>query len=204
MGNVIGYARVSTLQQKVDGNSLDVQRDAIIEKYPDAKIVEEAYTATKKGVREKFDAVIEELKAESDSTLVVYKLDRFARTVREGLEVIEELLEHNVVVDILNIGKIDNTPLGKLLVSVMLSIAEFEASQIRERCQEGKLRAKMTDPDFRDGRAPKYTSEQISHALSLLDGGNSYSIVSKKTGISVSTLTRAKRRAKAMVTENQE
>ena len=204
MGNVIGYARVSTLQQKVDGNSLDVQRDAIIEKYPDAKIVEEAYTATKKGVREKFDAVIEELKAESDSTLVVYKLDRFARTVREGLEVIEELLEHNVVVDILNIGKIDNTPLGKLLVSVMLSIAEFEASQIRERCQEGKLRAKMTNPDFRDGRPPKYTSEQISHALSLLDGGNSYSIVSKKTGISVSTLTRAKRRAKAMVTENQE
>jgi len=194
MGKKIGYARVSTIRQKNEGNSLDVQKEAILIKYPDAKVVEEAYTATKKGVREKFDAVIEELKQEPDSTLIVYKLDRMARTVREGLETIETLLDCDVTVDILNLGKFEkNSPISKLLLTVMLAIAEFEASQIIERCMEGKEHAKKNNSSYREGRPKKYTEAQIQHALNLLSE-NSYSKTSALTGISVSTLVRAKRK----------
>ena len=126
-------------------------------------------------------------------TLIVYKMDRFARTVREGLEVIENLLARGVSVDIMNMGLLDNSGMGKLLLTVMLAISEFEASQISERCRLGREMAKANNPDYREGRPPKFTKQQIEHALGLLEEGNSYRKVSDMVGVSVSTLTRAKR-----------
>ncbi|SER07508.1 hypothetical protein SAMN05216362_1457 [Piscibacillus halophilus] len=73
----------------------------------------------------------------------------------------------------------------------MLSFAEFERDMIVERTQEGKAIAKQRD-DFREGRPKKYNKKQIEHAISLKEN-NSYKQVEEMTGISKSTLIRAKK-----------
>ena len=89
-------------------------------------------------------------------------------------------------------GIMDNTPTGKLIRTIMLAFAEFERDMIVERTQEGKAIAKQ-NPDFREGRPKTYKREQINHALDLLQT-RSYKQVEEMTGISKSTLIRAKRK----------
>ena len=91
-------------------------------------------------------------------------------------------------------GLMDNTPTGKLIRNIMLEFAEFERDMIVERTQEGKAIAKQ-NPDFSEGRPKKYKRQQITHALGLLQS-NSYKQVEQMTGISKSTLIRAKRAMK--------
>lgn len=102
------------------------------------------------------------------------------------------MLDKGVTVHVLNMGLMDNTPTGKLIRNIMLAFAEFERDMIVERTQEGKAIAKQK-PDFREGRPKKYGRKQIDHALSLL-ADNSYKQVEEITGISKSTLIRAKKR----------
>jgi DNA invertase Pin-like site-specific DNA recombinase len=124
-------------------------------------------------------------------TLIVTKLDRFCRTTKEGLQYIDLLLNRGVKIHILNMGLIESSPMGRLIVTNLLAFAEFERAMIIERTQSGKALAKQRD-NFREGRKPIYTPEQIEHALKLLED-NSYSQVVKMTGISKSTIIRAKR-----------
>ena len=92
----------------------------------------------------------------------------------------------------MNMGLVENTPTGKLIFSVMSAFAEFERDMIVERTQEGKAIAKLRE-DFREGRPKKFSKRQIQHALQLLES-NSYKQVENMTGISKSTLIRAKRK----------
>jgi DNA invertase Pin-like site-specific DNA recombinase len=100
-------------------------------------------------------------------------------------------MKKGVKIHILNMGLIEDTPMGRLIVTNLLAFAEFERAMILERTQGGKAIAKQKQ-DFREGRPKIYTPKQLSHALSLLDS-NSYNQVSAMTGISKSTLIRAKR-----------
>lgn len=93
-------------------------------------------------------------------------------------------------------GCIDNTPTGKLILTVMLAFAEFERDMIVERTQEGRAIARL-NPDYKEGRKKKFTSPQINHALELLET-HSYKQVEALTGISKSTLIRAKRERKCL------
>ena len=184
---IYGYARVSTATQGRDGNSLEDQVNAL-ENYGCQQIIQEAFSG-KTMERPKFQALLETLR-EGD-TLVVCKLDRFARTAIEGVQTVRELFERGVRVHILNMGLIENTLTGNLILTVMLAFAEYERGMIVERTQTGKAVARQ-DPNFRDGRPKKYTPEQINLALSLLDQGKTYRQVTALTGISKSTLIRAK------------
>lgn len=74
--------------------------------------------------------------------LIVTKLDRFARSAVQGSQMIENLIAKGVIVHVLNIGIMDNTPTGKLIRNIMLSFAEFERDMIVERTQEGKAIAR--------------------------------------------------------------
>lgn len=85
----------------------------------------------------------------------------------------------------------DNTPSSKLIRNIFFSFAEFERDMIIERTQEGKEIAKQKE-GFTEGRPKKYNKAQINHAVELLEI-NSYKEVEKLTGISKSTLIRAKR-----------
>lgn len=90
-------------------------------------------------------------------------------------------------------GRIDNTLTGNLILQVMLAFAEYERGMIVERTQSGKAIARQ-NPDFKEGRPQKYKPQQISLALQLLAEGKTYREVEALTGISKSTLIRAKRK----------
>ena len=185
---IIGYERVSTRGQARDGNSLEYQEEQLRSAGVE-KIYYDTYTG-KVSERPELDKLMKKL--QSGDTLVVTKLDRVARSVAAGSELIDELNNKGVKVNILNMGIIDDTPTGKLLRNVMLSFAEFERDLIVQRTQEGKEIAKRK-PGYKEGRPRKYTKKQLEHAMELLKD-NSYNQVSELTGISVSTLTREKKR----------
>jgi DNA invertase Pin-like site-specific DNA recombinase len=89
-------------------------------------------------------------------------------------------------------GLVENTLTGNLILTVMLAFAEYERGMIVERTQTGKAVARQ-DPNFREGRPKKYTAIQMQHAMELLESGKSYTQVEAMTGISKSTLIRAKK-----------
>ena len=193
MGRIIGYVRVSTKGQ-LDGYSIDQQIGEILSVYKEVVIYEEGLSGAKE--RPVFNEVLSIL--EKDDILVVTKLDRFCRTTKEGLQYIDMLLEKRVKIHILNMGLIENTPVGKLIVTNLLAFAEFERAMIIERTQSGKAIAK-TKEGFKEGRPKKFTKKQLDHALSMLNinGGNySYSQVEELLGISKSTLIRENNKRK--------
>ena len=148
MGKRVGYGRVSSKGQERDGNSLEDQRSKL-EEAGCEEIVLETYTGTKMD-RPKFTKLLDQL--EAGDTLIVFKLDRFARTAREGLEVVETLMERGVKVHILNMGLIEDTPMGRVILTVMLAFAQFERDSIVERTSAGKALAKEKNPDYKEGR----------------------------------------------------
>lgn len=185
---IYGYARVSTAGQSINGNSLEDQTRAL-EAYGCQEIVTEAFSG-KTMERPAFSMLFQKL--QPGDTLVVTKLDRFARTAIEGVSTVRELFERGVRVHILNMGLVENTLTGNLILTVMLAFAEYERGMIVERTQTGKAVARQ-DPNFREGRPKKYLPSQIDHALELLQGGKTFRQVENMTGISKSTLVRAKR-----------
>ena len=182
-----GYARVSTRGQAKDGNSLEAQENAL-RLAGATKIYADAFTGTKTQ-RPELDKLMAVM--QSGDTMVVTKLDRIARSATQGIELIQKLLDRGIVVHVLNMGLMDNTPTGKLIRNIMLAFAEFERDMIVERTQEGKAIAKQ-NPEFREGRPKKFSKAQINHALLLLKD-HSYRQVEQMTGISKSTLIRTKR-----------
>ena len=186
---IYGYARVSTATQGRDGNSLEDQV-AALERYGCQEIIKEAFTG-KTMERPKFKKLLATLQA--GDTLVVCKLDRFARTAIEGVQTVRELFDRGIRVHILNMGLIENTLTGNLILTVMLAFAEYERGMIVERTQTGKAVARQ-DPNFRDGRPKKYTPEQIALALSLQEQGRTYRQITAMTGISKSTLIRERQK----------
>ena len=117
--------------------------------------------------------------------LIVTKLDRFARTAVEGGQIVQQLHERGITIHILNMGIADNTPMGKLMVTMLLAFAEFERDMIVERTQTGRQTTGHVG-----GRPKKYTKAQRELAMTLLSQGNSYHQVEQMTGISKSTLLR--------------
>lgn len=187
--SIYGYARVSTKGQAKDGNSLEAQEKAL--KEAGATIIyKDAFTGTKAD-RPEFDKLLEQLKA--GDTLVVCKLDRFARSLSHGSELVNDLISRGIKVNILNIGMMDNTPASKLIRNIFFSFAEFERDMIVERTQEGKAIAKQSE-SFKEGRPQKFDNSQLDMALEMLKT-HSYTEVCKLTGISKSTLIRAKKKA---------
>lgn len=189
---IFGYARVSTAGQAAGGNSLEEQITRLREAGA-AEIVQEHFTGTTTK-RPEFQKLVERM--QMGDTLIVTKLDRFARSAVEGVTTIQSLINKGVAVNILNMGTVDNRPANKLMITMMLAFAEFERDMIVERTQEGKRIAKMKQ-GFREGRPRKFAEPQINHALQLLEQGNSYTAVEKMTGISKSTLVRRVREKKA-------
>ncbi len=185
-----GYARVSSKGQEKYGNGLETQISEL--KAVGAEVIySDAYTGTE-CFRPNFDKLLQEL--EPNDTLMCTKLDRIARSFSQGSKLISDLIERGVKIHILNIGLMDNSSSSKLIRNIFFAFAEFERDMILERCSSGKAIAK-TKSDFKEGRPKIYSDEQIGLALSLLEN-NSYRQVERMTGISKSTLLRARRTQK--------
>ena len=134
-----GYARVSTTDQKLD-NQIYLLKQAGAK-----KIYKEKFTGTTVE-RPEFQKLISVI--EPGDTLIVTKLDRFARNTKEALDIIQKLFDINVIVNILNMGTIDNTPTGKLVFTIFSAFAQFERDMIVTRTSEGKSYAKKKQPSF--------------------------------------------------------
>lgn len=151
---IYGYARVSTVTQAKDGNSLEAQKKVLEERG-----CEEIYLETYTGMsinRPELSKILE--KIQKGDVLVVTKLDRFSRSASEGVKLIQELISQEIVVEILNMGRVDSSPMGKLMVTMLLAFSEFEHDNILERLSEGKAVAKAKGKKV-DGRYAKNPPE---------------------------------------------
>lgn len=153
---IIGYARVSTTQQR-----LDSQIDSL-----KAYGVDKLYTEKESGTvqnRAVLNEALQELKA--GDVFVIYKLDRLARGTAHLLQLLEFFDEKGVQFVSLQNQLDTGTPTGKLLFTIMGAFAEMEASLIRERVLDGLESARKRGVQL--GRPPK--SEQISKAIHLYE-----------------------------------
>ena len=185
---IYGYARVSTVGQAKDGNSLEAQESAL-RAAGATEIFVDAFTGTKME-RPEFDRMNSLL--QKGDTLIITKLDRFARTVGQASELITDLIDRGITVNVLNLGVLDNSSISVLMRNILLSFAQFERDMIVQRTQEGRAIARMKE-GYREGRPKKYTGAQLRHAMELLKD-HSYTQVARMTGISKSTLIREKKK----------
>lgn len=180
---IYGYGRVSSTTRYAggeDGNGLEAQERKLREAGCE-EIVLEAYTGTKME-RPKFTKLLNKLK--QGDTLIVCKLDRFARTAAEGSLLVRDLVDRGIKVNILNMGIADNTPMGKLMVTVLLAFAEYERDMIIERLNDGKAEAKAKNPEYREGRKYMEIPEFDNFRKMVADGVMSVTEACRKLGIS--------------------
>lgn len=183
-----GYARVSTVKQE-QGTSLADQR-SVLEAEGCEIVYQDTYTG-KTLSRPEFDRLRAEVRP--GDTVVVTKLDRIARTETEAYELVVGWVRNGVRVRVLNMGLIEDTEIGRLILHIMLAFSEFERDLIIARTQGGRAYKRATDPNYREGRKPAYSKAQLDHAIDLLRE-HSFSDVTRMTGISKSTVVREARR----------
>lgn len=185
---IYGYCRATTSKQ-LESGYLDEQENLITDRYFGCEILRE--TSLDMNTKPVFDDLLKRLRA--DDTIVVTRLDRFATSISDTFETIRDLRTRGVKIHILNIGLFDSSVLGNILYDTIFAINEFEKALLVERIQSGKNKAKKTS-GFREGRPKKYTDEQIKEAVEMLNS-YSYKKVEEMTGISKSTLIRAKKQS---------
>ena len=179
---IYGYARVSTAQQDYATQIADLKKAGA------TKIFKDKYTGTTAN-RPEFDKLMTTIK--NGDTLIVTKLDRLARNTQDALNIVKKMNAEGIILRVLNIGTIDNSPSGRLIFTVFSAFAEFERDLIVSRTQEGKAWAKANNPNFHDGMPRKYDKGQIDFAWKLHTQNHmSYSEISKKLGISKATIYR--------------
>ena len=192
---VYGYARVSTRGQAVHGTSLEQQRALLLE-HGAGEIIAEQHTG-RTMQRPQLSQLLSKIK--SRDTLLVTKLDRLARTTEEGITIIRSLIDRGITVNILNVGVLDSSPIGKFFITTLLAVAELERSLILERMRDGKAVAR-TKAGFREGRPP-LPAERKQHAVELVEAGNTIKGVAAMTQLSASTIARALRAHRAAAKE---
>lgn len=176
---LIGYARVSTLDQ-----STDLQIDALNEAGCQ-KIFQETASGRKTDRPELLDAL--DYMREGD-TLVVWKLDRLARSTKQLISTVEDLKERGINFKCLTFDIDTTTASGNLIFTIFSALAQFEAELISERTNAG-LKAARARGRF-GGRPPALSDEDKIRGQLLLDGGQSTRQVAETFNVSKSTISR--------------
>ncbi|GAA1621147.1 recombinase family protein [Leucobacter chromiireducens] len=186
---LIGYARVSTADQ-----DLTAQREALAQLgvSPGDVYTDHGLTGTNRerpGLAKAMAAV------RAGDTLVVTKLDRLARSVRDASDIAAELGARGVALSLGGAKHDPSDPIGKLLFSVLAMVAEFEADLIRQRTREGMAVARAKGK--LRGKQTKLTPAQDRHIAGLRTGGMSITEVADLFGIGRASVYRAIERAEA-------
>ena len=176
---LIGYARVSTQDQ-----SLELQRQALT-KAGCQKIFEDHTSGIQ--IERAGLAKLREILREGD-VLVVWKLDRLGRSVKQLVDLTAELHQQGIEFKSLTDSIDTSTPSGRFFFHVMASLAEMERELIVERTRAGLEVARQLGR--RGGRKPKMTSSKIESAKKLLASGVPPKDVASNLGVSVPTLYR--------------
>lgn len=189
---VYGYARVST-----QGQDLKDQVEQLIKNgvEPD-NIFQEKFTGTT-SKRPQFEAL--QSKLAGGDELIVAKLDRLGRKTSDVISFLDKCSNENITVNVLNMGRLDNSPGGRLMRNVrrlmrnvISSFAEYERDMIVSRTQEGKAYAKQHNPHYREGR-PKRRITDRYQAIYEYSLKHSIKETALATGVSESTVKRIRR-----------
>ena len=176
---IIGYARVSTEQQ-----NLDRQIDAL-NKYGVEELFTEKMTGTKKD-RPELDKV--KLKARAGDVVVIESLSRLGRSTKDLLNLIDEFDKAGIQLVSLKENIDTQTPAGKLLLTVLSAICQFERDLTVQRTCEGLQAARARG---RKGGRPTADSKAVAKALKLYEAQtHSIKEITAITGISQATLYR--------------
>lgn len=178
----IGYARVSTISQSLEAQINLLKAEGCI------KIFSEKVSG-RKSDRDKLDECLKYLR--EDDVLVVTKIDRLGRTTKQLINLASWLQDHNIELKILDGNFNMNSPLGKMIFTVMSGFAELETDLNRERTIEGLNEARARG---RKGGRPRITDDVKNYVMYLYNNTDlSGNEISKKTGVSRSTVYRIKR-----------
>jgi DNA invertase Pin-like site-specific DNA recombinase len=180
---VIGYARVST-----DGQTLDGQHAALKGAGAD-KVFAEKVSGVKTD-RRQLQRAIEALR--SGDVLLVTRLDRLARSTRDLLNVLATISDKGAGFrSIADAWADTTTPHGRLMLTVLGGLAEFERELIRARTDEGRKRAMARGIRF--GRKPKLTPHQAREAIARREAGEPLVEIGRSYNVSHSTISRLHR-----------
>jgi len=186
------YVRVSTSDQSVERQLRELREYAEKREW---KIILEAaeYVSGASQKRPERDKVLDLARRRKIDAVLVLALDRWGRSVRDLVLTMAELEELGV--SFIVPGSIDfDSPMGKMMAHFLAAVAEFERSLIRERVKSGLANAKAHG---RNGGRPKCNADNVQNGLALLQKGMSYHQASEEAGVSISTLLRARRTARA-------
>ena len=181
---IIGYARVST-----DGQTLDSQIGAL-----SAAGAGRIYRETASGAKAERKQLARALKAlTAGDTLLVTRLDRLARSTRDLLNIVDAIARAGAGFRSLADAWADTTtPHGRLMLTVLGGLAEFERELIRARTGEGRKRARARGVHM--GRPPKLTKHQRREALTALsDGTATQADLARRFNVSQATISRLAR-----------
>jgi DNA invertase Pin-like site-specific DNA recombinase len=177
---IVGYARVST-----DGQTLNAQQSALSEAGC-ARIFSEKESGVKTD-RAQLAKAIAAL-GEGDC-LIVTKLDRLARSTRDLLNTLAEIAQRGAAFKSLGDAWADTTtPAGKLMLTVLGGLAEYERHLILARTSEGRTRAQARGVRF--GRKLKLTPHQIQEAITRREAGEALVEIGRSYNVSHSTISR--------------
>ncbi len=177
---IVGYARVST-----DGQSLDAQHAALA-----AAGAERVYAEKQSGIKTDRAALARCLRGlEAGDVLLVTKLDRLARSTRDLLNTLAAIGEVGARFKSLGDPWADTTtPHGRLMLTVLGGLAEFERHLILARTNEGRQRAKARGVRF--GRKLKLTKHQREEAIARREAGEALTEIARTYAVSHSTISR--------------
>ena len=179
-GRIVGYARVST-----DGQSLDGQLAAL--KAADASAIFREKISGARSDRPQLAKLTASLR--KGDIVLVTKLDRLGRSTRELLDLIHRIDQAGASFKSLGDPLFDTTTSqGRLLVTMLAAIAEFERELIRERTGEGRKRAMAAGVKF--GRPPVLTAFQKAEAHKRRMAGEPLSLIAQAYRVSISTIAR--------------
>jgi len=176
---IFAYSRVSTVSQNTSNQKLEIQNAgfSIDYFYEDIGVSGKVFAKQ----RSEFSKLLNQIR--DGETLVVTKLDRLGRDVVDILTTIRYLTSRNIEVIVLQLGKFDLTSTaGKLLLTMLMAVAEMERDLLVERTKMGLLRAKAEGKKL--GRPNKTNTQQRIEIIQKLEEGISVSEVARIYGIS--------------------
>jgi DNA invertase Pin-like site-specific DNA recombinase len=177
---IIGYARVST-----DGQSVADQLAAL-----KAAGAEKVYSEKESGARSDRPQLARALGALGvGDVLLVTRLDRLARSTRDLLNTLAAIVERGAAFrSIADVWADTTTPHGRLILTVLGGLAEFERTLIKARCDTGIARARAAGVRF--GRKPKLSAFQRQEAIARREAGDPQSLIARTFGVDQSMISR--------------
>ena len=182
------YARVSTSDQNCEMQLRELRAYLKARKWASAAEYVDTGWSGSKISRPRFDALMRDARARHFDAVVVWKLDRWGRSVPNCLSTIQELRSLGVrwIATTQNLDTDESNPMSRFMLTIMAAVAEFEREMIRERVKAGILSARLRG---RCGGRPRVVVDRKA-ALKLQRAGLSIRMIALRLGVGAGTVYR--------------